>query len=260
MKTPERHFATVIMAAGKGTRMLNSEKAKVMFEVGGRPMIEHVVELAVGLNSSRIIAVVGYHRDSVIAHLSRVFPSVEFALQEPQLGTGHAVMQTTQLLSAFRGDVLVLSGDVPLLRQSTILDLIHHHHGTGAVGTILSADLDIPTGYGRILRDSAGNVVGIVEEKDASPEERKVCEINSGIYIFDSVRLFEALKHINTNNAQKEYYLTDVFAYYWIHKLKVSAKKAGDFNEIRGVNTVAQLDEAASLLQLRNAGKTPVVN
>jgi UDP-N-acetylglucosamine pyrophosphorylase len=259
MSTPERHFATVIMAAGKGTRMLNSEKAKVMFEVGGKPMIEHVVELAVGLTSSRIIAIVGYHRESVIDHLSRIFPSLEFAVQEPQLGTGHAVMQSAQLLATFRGDALVLSGDVPLLRQRTIVDLVHHHRRTGAVATILSADLDDPTGYGRILRDDDGNVTGIVEEKDATPEERRVVEINSGIYVFDAVRLFEALKHINTNNAQREYYLTDVFAYYWSQELKVAAKKAGDFNEIHGVNTVAQLEEANNLLRARNADRTLVV-
>jgi UDP-N-acetylglucosamine diphosphorylase/glucosamine-1-phosphate N-acetyltransferase len=255
----ERNFATVIMAAGKGTRMVNSEKAKVMFEVAGRPMVEHVVELAITLSSSRIIAVVGYHRESVMAHLSRFAPSVEFVVQEPQLGTGHAVMQTRQLLAAFRGDVLVLSGDVPLLRQATIRDLVQHHRRAGAVATILTADLEDQSGYGRILRDGDGHVVGIVEEKDATAEERKLKEINSGIYIFDSVRLFEALNHINTNNAQKEYYLTDVFAYYWEQKLKVAAKKSEDFNEIRGINTIAQLGDADRLLRWRNAGQTPVV-
>jgi UDP-N-acetylglucosamine pyrophosphorylase len=259
MIATEKSFATVIMAAGKGTRMLNSEKAKVMFEVGGRPMIEHVVDLAVGLSSSRIIAVVGYRRESVIAHLSRVAPSVEFAVQDPQLGTGHAVMQSEQLLAGFRGDVLVLSGDVPLLRQSTIRNLVQHHRKADAVATILTADLDDQSGYGRILRDREGNVVGIVEEKDATAEQRMLREINSGIYIFDSMRLFEALGHINTNNAQKEYYLTDVFAFYWSQKLRVAARKAEDFNEIRGVNTVVQLEEADKFLSSRNVGRAPVV-
>jgi UDP-N-acetylglucosamine pyrophosphorylase len=247
------------MAAGKGTRMKNSAKAKVMFEVAGKPMVEHVVDLAVALASSRIIAVVGYHRESVVAHLSRVAPSVEFAIQEPQLGTGHAVMQTKQPLATFRGDVLVLSGDVPLLRETTVRDLVQHHREAGAAATILTAELENQSGYGRILRDRDGHVVGIVEERDATVEQRDLQEINSGIYIFESVRLFEALNHIDTNNAQKEYYLTDVFAYYWQQKLKVAAKKAGDFNEILGVNTLAQLGEADRLLRLRNAGQTLVV-
>ena len=249
-------FASVIMAAGKGTRMLNAEKAKVMFEVGGRPMIDHVVRLAETLGSSLIVAVVGYHRETVISHLREIGARVEFAVQEPQLGTGHAVMQTESILGKFQGDVLVLSGDVPLLRMETIENLVSHHHARKAVATILTAELDDPKGYGRILRGDDGNVTGIVEEKDATEEQRRVREINSGIYIFEAPRLYEGLAHITTNNAQKEYYLTDVFAYYWGENLRVAAQKAHDFNEIRGVNTVAQLEEAETLLRSRNAVRT----
>jgi UDP-N-acetylglucosamine pyrophosphorylase len=248
----EKNFATVIMAAGKGTRMKNSEKAKVMFEVSGKPMIHHVVDLAVALNSSRIIAVVGFCRDSVTAYLRSTAPSVEFAVQEPQLGTGHAVMQTRNLLENFHGDVLVLSGDVPLLRLQTIRDLVSFHRQANAVATILTAGLDDPSGYGRILRGEGDSVIGIVEQKDATEDQRKVREINSGIYIFDNAYLFEALGHITTNNMQNEYYLTDVFDYYWKHGLKVAAKKADDFDEVRGVNTVAQLEEAGEILRKRN--------
>jgi UDP-N-acetylglucosamine pyrophosphorylase len=255
----QRNFATVIMAAGKGTRMKNAEKAKVMFEVAGKPMIEHVVDLAVALQSLRTIAIVGFQRELVMSHLSRVSSSVEFAVQDPQLGTGHAVMQTKGLLSDFKGDVLVLSGDVPLLTMSTIRDLISYHHQKKAVATILTADLDDPAGYGRILRDAEDHVIGIVEHRDATDEQKKVREINSGIYIFDNEHMFDALAHINPHNAQNEYYLTDVFGYYWKHAMRVAAKKADDFNEIRGVNTVAQLEEANEVLRKRNAVRAPVV-
>ncbi len=248
----EKNFATVIMAAGKGTRMKNSEKAKVMFEVAGKPMIQHVVDLAVALNSSRIIAVVGFYRESVTTYVHRTTPTVEFAVQEPQLGTGHAVMQAKNLLVDFRGDVLVLSGDVPLLREQTIRELISVHHEKNAVATILTTDLEDPSGYGRVLRGEEDNVVGIVEHKDATNDQRKVREINSGIYIFDNAHLFEALGHITTHNAQHEYYLTDVFGYYWKHGMKVAAKKAADFDEVRGINTVGQLEEANEILQKRN--------
>jgi len=255
----QRNFATVIMAAGKGTRMKNAEKAKVMFEVAGKPMIEHVVDLAVALHSLRTIAIVGFQREAVMKYLKSVAATVEFAVQDPQLGTGHAVMQTKSLLSDFRGDVLVLSGDVPLLTVSTIRDLISYHHQRKAVATILTADLDDPTGYGRILRDVEDHVVGIVEHRDASDEQKKEREINSGIYIFDNEHMFDALAHINPHNAQNEYYLTDVFGYYWKHAMKVAAKKVDDFNEIRGVNTVAQLEEANEVLVKRNAVRTSVV-
>jgi UDP-N-acetylglucosamine pyrophosphorylase len=255
----QRNFATVIMAAGKGTRMKNAEKAKVMFEVAGKPMIEHVVALAVALRSLRTIAIVGFQRESVMSHLNRVSSSVEFAVQDPQLGTGHAVMQTKGLLTDFKGDVLVLSGDVPLLTVSTIRDLISYHRQKNAVATILTADLDVPAGYGRILRDAEDHVIGIVEHRDATDKQKKVREINSGIYIFDNERMFDALAHINPHNAQNEYYLTDVFSYYWKHAMRVTAKKADDFNEIRGVNTVAQLEEANDVLRKRNAVRASVV-
>ena len=255
----EKNFATVIMAAGKGTRMKNSEKAKVMFEVAGKPMIQHVVDLAVALNSSRIIAVVGFYRESVTDYLHGTAPSVEFAVQEPQLGTGHAVMQAKNLLKDFRGDVLVLSGDVPLLRVPTIRDLILFHRYKEAVATILTADLDDPSGYGRIMRGEGDHVIGIVEHKDATDAQRKVREINSGIYIFDNAHLFDALGHINTHNVQNEYYLTDVFAYYWKHGMKVAAQKAADFDEVRGVNTAGQLVEANEILRKRNLVRVSLV-
>lgn len=247
----KRNLATVIMAAGKGTRMKNSEKAKVMFEVCEIPMIEHVVRLAYDIQSSRVIVIVGFKRESVIEHVSRVAPHVEYAVQEPQLGTGHAIKMTEPILRSYEGEVLVLSGDVPLLQESTIENLIAHHHASGAVATILTADLDDPTGYGRVIRNENGYVEAIVEHRDASPEQLMVHEINSGIYIFSSKMLFDALHHITAHNAQNEYYLTDVFGYFWMHTMPVSALKAADHNEIRGINTIDQLVEAEMVLTAR---------
>ncbi len=195
----------------------------------------------------------------MIAHLRKTSPAVECVVQEPQLGTGHAVVQARTPLAGFSGDVLVLSGDVALLRVSTVQSLLKFHREGNAVATILTADIDDPTGYGRILRDDHKLVVGIVEQKDATEQQRLVREINSGIYVFDSPRLFEALDHITTDNVQKEYYLTDVFGYYRKHGMKVTAMKTKDFNEIRGVNTVAQLEEANVLLHNRNAAEGSVV-
>lgn len=244
-------FATIIMAAGKGTRMNDPSKAKVMFEVNGKPMVEHVVELARSLGSERIIAIVGFQRDSVIEHLQSIYPNIEIVMQEPQLGTGHAVMQAEPVLRTYSGDVLVLSGDVPILRKSTLEKLRDQHLDNNAVGTILTAKLDDPTGYGRILRSKSGYVLGIVEHKDATDEQRITKEINSGIYLFDNKYLFDALQHINPHNAQNEYYLTDVFGYFYNRKLVVSALMTDDYNEIRGVNTLEQLQEAEAALRAR---------
>ncbi len=245
-------FSTVIMAAGKGTRMNDSSKAKVMFPVNKKPMIQHVVELAQSLSSERIIPIVGFQRESVIEFLNSVAHKVETVVQDPQLGTGHAVMQTEPLLRNYVGDVLVLSGDVPLLRKETIAKLIKHHRESNAVGTILTAILDDATGYGRILRNNSGIVTAIIEHKDASDDQRLVKEINSGIYIFDAKFLFEALQHINPHNVQNEYYLTDIFGYFWNHHFIISAVSADDFNEILGINTLDQLQEAEDVLNARN--------
>ncbi len=255
----ERKIATVIMAAGKGTRMKNPDKAKVMFEVLGKPMIEHVVALAHSIESARTIVVVGFHREEVMAHVKKVAPQVEFAVQEPQLGTGHAVLQTESYLKNFEGDVLVLSGDVPLLKHSTMLAMISYHRHKKSVATILTAELEDPSGYGRIIRNDEGSVTGIVEHKDASEAQRRIGEINSGIYLFDNAHLFDALHHIDAHNVQNEYYLTDVFQYYWKHHLHVSAKITDDFNEIRGVNTAEQLEEARNVLLQRNSPHPPIV-
>jgi UDP-N-acetylglucosamine diphosphorylase/glucosamine-1-phosphate N-acetyltransferase len=244
--TGKRELAAVIMAAGKGTRMKDPSRAKVMYEVDGKPMIHSVVDLAYSLEARRVIVVVGYQAEAVEAYLRESHSDIECVLQAQQLGTGHAVLQARERLNGFAGSVVVLSGDVPLLRRSTMESLLHHHEQTGATATILTAALADPTGYGRIIRNAHASVEKIVEHRDANEQEKAVNEINSGIYVFDNIRLFDALTHISAHNAQNEYYLTDVFEYFWKHHWKVSALIAQDPLEIRGVNTPEQLEEARS--------------
>lgn len=241
-------LATVIMAAGKGIRMNDPSKVKVMYEILGKPMIHYVVELAYELQTARVIVVVGYQREIVTEYILKSHPDVEIAVQAEQIGTGHAVMQTEAALKNFQGNVLVLSGDVPLLTVASLQRLIKHHDETRAVATILTADLDNPTGYGRIIRNENNFVKKIIEHKDATKQERTIKEINSGIYLFEKQKLFNGLQHINPNNIQGEYYLTDVFEYFWKNEWRVSALKAKFVDEIRGINTINQLKEAENIL------------
>lgn len=243
----KKELAVIIMAAGKGTRMKNPDIAKVMYEVAGKPMIAHVVDLSKKLHPSRILVIVGWQRNSVVDYFTAAENNIEFVDQLQQLGTGHAIMQTESYLANFGGNVLILSGDVPLLTKQTLDGLLKHHNENSASATILTAEIPDPTGYGRIIRTNDGSVLKIVEQKDASPDELSVQEINSGIYLFDKAKLFEALKHIKPINAQGEYYLTDVFENFWENGWKVSALKTRDSNEIMGINDLKQLEEARIL-------------
>jgi UDP-N-acetylglucosamine pyrophosphorylase len=239
------------MAAGKGTRMKDPSKAKIMYELLGKPMIHYVIDLAYNLKADRVIVVVGYQSEVVKNYIYKSHPHIEIALQAEQLGTGHAVMQTEATLEDFYGDVIVLSGDVPLLTAKSMQQLIEHHFQTHAAATILTAHIDNPTGYGRIIRNDDGSVKKIIEHKDATEEERQTKVMNSGIYIFDKQKLFDGLHHITPHNVQKEYYLTDVFEYFWKHHWRVSALKATSVDEIRGINTLEQLKEAETILLTR---------
>jgi len=233
-------LATVIMAAGKGTRM-KSDLPKVLHTIGEIPLVTHVVRLAQEIGSQKIIVIVGYKHELVEQAL--VSESVEFALQVEQLGTGHAVAQAQKALTGFKGNVLVLSGDVPLLTANTLNQLIKTHLDTRAVATILTADMDDPTGYGRVIRNERGDLQYIVEHKDANPNEQQIKEINSGIYVFESETLFKFLPKLQNKNVQGEYYLPDVLPMILSVKGKVSLEKTINNVEILGVNTAEQLEE-----------------
>ncbi len=240
------------MAAGKGKRMKNPDKSKVMFELNGKPMIEYVINLSLKIDSALIVPIVGYQKQSVIDFLSSKFSGemsrIKFAHQDEQLGTGHALMQTKDILDGFDGDVLILSGDVPLLRYETVMKFVKYHTDNGFRASLLSAIFDNPFGYGRIIRDADGTFIDIVEEKDASDEQKKIKEINSGIYIVDNKILFEALTTLKTDNAQGEYYLTDIFKYFRDRKIKIGAVPVDNNVEITGVNTIDQLTELEKLI------------
>jgi UDP-N-acetylglucosamine diphosphorylase/glucosamine-1-phosphate N-acetyltransferase len=236
------------MAAGQGTRM-KSDLAKVLHTINGRPMILYVIDVAVSLGSEKTVLIIGHQREKV-KEVCADYP-VEFAIQDKQLGTAHAVMQTRDILGAEKSDILVLSGDVPLLTEPTLKRLIIKHQETDAIATLLTADLDDPTGYGRIVRDNAGNVARIVEHKDASADELNITEINVGIYIFKSVPLFQNLDLVKNDNAQGEYYLPDVVKMYVDRNEKVVAQHADNFDETRGINTIDQLKEAETIINNR---------
>ncbi len=247
----QRPLAAIIMAAGQGKRMKNPDKAKVMHELAGLPLVSHVVRLARGLGCERVVVVVGHQRDSVIEYLGAADPSVEFAIQAEQLGTGHAVQMTEAALAQFDGDVVILSGDAPMTRHETLAAALAEHRRRHAAVTVLTAVLPDATGYGRVIRDENGAILRIVEHKDASEEERSVREINSGIYVFDRALLFAALRNIDNDNAQGEYYLPDVFGIFQRDGRVMIPFVVEDVDEIRGVNTIEQLQEMETLYAQR---------
>ena len=239
----------LVMAAGLGTRM-KSKRAKVLHELGGLPLIARVLRVAKSVNPRSIVVVVGHASEEVEqASVAEAGELVQFVLQRKQRGTGDAVATARDLLADSDSVVLVLSGDVPMIRASTLETLLDHHLKTGADCTILSARLENPTGYGRIVRDESDIFQRIVEQKDASDEERKIREINSGIYCFNSRKLFRALSQLQPANAQDEYYLTDVPEILLKQGANVSVYVHDDAREVLGVNTRAELAEFENLLR-----------
>jgi bifunctional UDP-N-acetylglucosamine pyrophosphorylase/glucosamine-1-phosphate N-acetyltransferase len=237
------------MAAGLGTRM-KSNRAKVLHELGGAPLIAYVVRAAQALEPRAIITIVGHQAEEVErAVLSEVGELARFVVQEKQRGTGDAVESARRVLESSDSLVLVLSGDVPMIRIETLRNLIKNHNDTGAACSILSVRLENPTGYGRIIRDQNGDFRKIVEQRDATEEERQVREINSGIYCFESKALFDALRKIEPKNDQGEYYLTDVAEIILASGGTVSVYMINDPREVAGINTRAELAEFENLVR-----------
>lgn len=250
MTSEPSSLAIVIIAAGKGTRM-RSPLAKVLHPLAGRPLVAHVLDVATSLAPQHLVVVVGHQADAV--RLACAPTGAVCVMQEPQLGTGHAVAQAAPLLATFPGDVLVLYGDVPLLQPTTVRALWDEHRRQGATVTVLTAYLEQPTGYGRIVRDSQGRMLRIVEERDASDTERAIREINSGVYCLRAPFLFPALRRVSSRNAQGEHYLTDVVAVAVADGAPVAHVTVADAQEILGVNTPEDLAHLDRVLQQRRA-------
>lgn len=250
-------FQAVVLAAGMGKRM-NSDLPKVLHPALGKPLVHHVLDRLYPLRPERVILVVGHKEELVRASCAP--RGVRFVTQSPQLGTGHAVQVAWDEIAAAAAEagaerVLVLAGDMPLVRTETLRRLLERHEAEGNGVTFLSGTLADPSGYGRVIRDGAGRFVKIVEEKDATAEEREVAEVNSGIYCFDRAPLEEALASLRADNTQREYYLTDTLATLRGKGLGVGIEPATHESELMGVNTPQQLAEAER--QLRAAGFVP---
>lgn len=237
----------IVLAAGKGKRM-KSKLYKVLHPVCGRPMVGHVVNTVRLTNSERTVVIVGHGAEDVQAYLG---DRAEYALQAEQLGTGHAVQQAEELLGKEEGTTILICGDTPLVRAETIEAMIALHEGEGAAATILTAVPEDPTGLGRIIRGEDGGVLRIVEQKDCTPEEAAVNEINTGTYCFDNRKLFDALSRVTNNNAQGEYYITDVIGILRGDGDKIAAYATPDLDESIGVNDRVVLSQAEAAMRER---------
>lgn len=237
---------TLILAAGKGTRM-KSDMPKVIHKVNGIPMITKIIDTLSGLNPEENILILGHKKEEVLKVVGK---NCDYVLQTEQLGTGHAVIQAKEKLEGYDGDVMILCGDTPLLRESTLKSLYEYHKESGAVTTILTSIYENPFGYGRIVKED-GLVKAIVEEKEASEEIKKIKEVNGGVYCFNSKELFKALDKIDNNNEKGEYYLTDVIGIQVSENKKVQSFILEDKMEILGVNSKVELAQAGKVLRDR---------
>lgn len=237
----------IVLAAGKGTRM-KSKLYKVLHQVCGKSMVEYVVEAAQAIKPDKIVTIVGNGAEEVKKVLA---DKSEFVLQKKQLGTGDAVLTASDELAAEKGATLVITGDTPLFTSQTFQKLFNYHQSKGNAATVLTAQAPNPYGYGRIIRDDQDNVLRIVEQKDATADELKINEINTGVFCFDNQLLFSALKKVDNQNAQGEYYLTDVLEILRNKGQRIGAYKMPDFSESLGVNDRSALAQATKIMQKR---------
>lgn len=240
-------FTSVILAAGMGTRM-KSKTPKVLHRVCGKPLCKWVIDASKEAGAENVCVIVGHKAEMVKDVLGG---ECSFALQEEQKGTGHAVMQAAETIKQSKGEIVILNGDTPLVTAETVKKAIEYHRGEGNRATVITAVLSDASGYGRIVRDAGGGVLKIVEQKDASEEEKKIREVNSGMYVFDKDSLLFALGRITPNNAQGEYYLTDTLEILLNAGKKVGAYAVEDNYEISGINDRVQLSEAEAVMRSR---------
>jgi UDP-N-acetylglucosamine diphosphorylase/glucosamine-1-phosphate N-acetyltransferase len=241
----EQDLAVIILAAGKGSRMQTS-LAKVLIPIAEKPILEYVLEVAEKLHPTRIIVVVGHQAEQVQEKFSN--RGLEFVLQEEQLGTGHAARKTEQALNDFKGNILVLCGDMPLIRTDTLERLLLEHKNVAAKCSVLTLKSNEKHDFGRIIRHGDGSLLRIVEHRDASAQEKIVDEFNSGVYYFDKDLFFKALFFLGDDNIQKEYYLTDTLEYAIKNGYPVASVQIKDTDEIFGINSPEDLKRAEKLL------------
>lgn len=244
---PQKSLAVIILAAGKGTRM-KSPLAKVLQPLAGKTLLAYVLETVEELNADRVGVVVGFQADEVKSAFPD--PKLEFVEQKEQLGTGHAAQQTEPRFKDFSGDILVLCGDMPLIRAATLKNLIKKHRDSLAVCTVLTLkdNKGEIKDFGRILRDESQSITGIVENKDATEQEKKIDEYNSGVYCFGKGLFYKALNALECGNAQNEYYLTDTIKFFSENKCSVQSLQTDDSDEIFGINSPEDLKKAEYLL------------
>jgi bifunctional UDP-N-acetylglucosamine pyrophosphorylase / glucosamine-1-phosphate N-acetyltransferase len=249
-QAPSPVAAVVILAAGEGTRM-KSSRSKLLHEIAGHSMLSYAVTAATTVQPEHIVVVVGHLRDQVEAHLAEIAPHALTAVQEEQLGTGHAVQVALGQLADLTGDVIVTMGDVPMLTGETLAALLLEHRRYNAAATVLTAEVPDPTGYGRILRDTEGVIIGIVEHRDADDTELEITEINSGIYVFDAATLRSALTELAPSNDQGELYLTDVLTVLREAGKPIGAYFIDDVWQTEGINDRIQLSRMNAELNRR---------
>ncbi len=250
------HTTALVLAAGEGKRM-KSDKAKALHELCGKALIKWVCEAAQGAGIDKCVVIIGHKAEQVMEYMG---DTVDYVLQEQQLGTGHAVQQAHSYIRGTSGTIVVLCGDVPLISSDTIKEAIEYMNNRGFKAVVITADVLDPVGYGRIIRDSNGNFERIVEQRDATEEEKAIREINSGMYVFSSKELEKALSLLTNDNAQKEYYLTDTLEILLAKGYSVGVHKVEDSNEVLGVNDMVQLKNLSDIVEKRKLQKQHHIN